>query len=102
VPRFADSSILQVFMGFAAAQGIANPRLDTLDTGLQINATTTGYVTGTRSVFDTHYAFFAGAAVVEFICICLIAPTCKSPAHTKHARRSVSFCIGFRLVWIMC
>ena len=77
IPRNADSIILQVYMGLAAAQGIANPRLDTLDAGLQINATTTGHVTGARSVFDTHYAFFAGAAAVELICICLIAPTCK-------------------------
>lgn len=39
------------------------------------HATTTGEVTGVRSVFRTTYAYFAGAVVLELMCICLIAPT---------------------------
>lgn len=42
---------------------------------MKVNATTTGYVTGTWSVFHTDYGFFAGAAIVQLICICLVAPT---------------------------
>lgn len=56
-----DHFALQVLLGVTAARGVSDPRLDTLDPDLPINATTIGHITGVRNVFDTNYWFFLGA-----------------------------------------
>ena len=46
-----------------------------LDDGLPVRKTVTGYTTGKHPVFHTEYSFFAAAAAIELVCICLVAPT---------------------------
>lgn len=46
-----------------------------IDSGLEISSKVNGTVTGSQSVFDTDYAYFAGASIVELICIIFILPT---------------------------
>ena len=46
-----------------------------LDPGIAVNYSTTGYEVGSTSIFHTDYWFFLGAAVLELICIFLVAPT---------------------------
>ena len=46
-----------------------------LDEGLSINKTVTGVGNGHHNVFYTNYAFFAAAAIIEMVCLALIAPT---------------------------
>lgn len=58
-----------------AGHGEANPRLDTLDPGLEVNSAITGYLVGTQEVYHTNYWWFLGAAIFVIVCIALIAPT---------------------------
>ena len=46
-----------------------------IDPGLPINTTATGYLQGDHNVFQTDYKFFVIAAIVELVCIALVAPT---------------------------
>lgn len=40
-----------------------------------VHVTVDGFPFGKQDVFRTHYAFFIAAAVVEIVCILLVAPT---------------------------
>ena len=46
-----------------------------LDSGLSVNTTATGYLTGQQNIFHTNLHWFAAAAAVEALCIALILPT---------------------------
>ena len=48
-----------------------------LDAGLadQVNTTVLGHLVGDHNVFRTNYWWYFAAALVEVVCICLIAPT---------------------------
>jgi hypothetical protein len=73
-----DLNKLMVLSGSLAASQNASYQAtlqSRLDPGLQFNTTATGYVRGTQPVFDTDYWFFFAAALVEVICIALVAPT---------------------------
>ena len=58
-----------------AGHGEANPRLDTLDPGLEVNSAINGYLVGTQQVYHTAYGWFVAAAIFVVVCIALIAPT---------------------------
>ena len=45
------------------------------DADLAVHTLVTGYPSGQTDVFHTEYSFFAAAAIVELVCILLIAPT---------------------------
>lgn len=66
---------LMVYTGMLAARGVAGPELETLDPGLSVKTTTLATIVGKQTVFHTNYWFFLAAALVEAICICLVAPT---------------------------
>lgn len=61
--------------GIASQNGALQPPFPVQNPNFPVNTTTTGYNYGTRSVFHTDYAFFAGAIIVQAVCIVLIAPT---------------------------
>ena len=64
-----------IYSGMLAAQGVDQPRLYTLDPGLEVNTQSTGYLVGMENRFSTDYTYFAAALIVEMVCIALIAPT---------------------------
>ena len=71
----ASYNKLMILGGMFAAKGVANPDLQSLDAGMQVNYTATGHPQDTRSVYHTNYWYFLGAALIEVICIALVAPT---------------------------
>ena len=64
-------------MMFNIGAGAAQQQLDesTLDPGVKVNTTTTGYRKGRHNVFQTDLRWFAAAAAVEAFCVVLILPT---------------------------
>lgn len=46
-----------------------------MDPDTPAQTTVEGYPFGKEDVFRTHYGFFVAAAVVELVCILLVAPT---------------------------
>lgn len=66
-----------VYFGALAAfedRAYLEPRMDPGYVDV-INTTITGHRVGNHEVFRTDYWFFLGAALVELVCICLVAPT---------------------------
>lgn len=66
---------LMLLLGAVVATQEASYLEKNLDAGVEVNATTTGYILGARNEFHTDYWFFLGAAIVEAVCILLVAPT---------------------------
>lgn len=61
--------------GMLASKYDASYLEDRMDDGLTVQKTVEGYLEGNHNVFDTNYSYFAAAAVIELVCIVLIAPT---------------------------
>ncbi|KAK3680947.1 hypothetical protein LTR37_021020 [Vermiconidia calcicola] len=59
----------------AAATTDASYLESSLDPGLTVNNSITGYLHDDQNVFDTNYWYFLAAALVEIICIALVVPT---------------------------
>lgn len=70
---------LMLYTGAHAAKESAEYLRANLDPGLTTHSTVPGYVFGHHDVYHADYWFFLAAAMVEFLCIVLIAPTCKRP-----------------------
>ena len=64
-----------VYAGALAALKDPSYLEQNMDPGLSANTTTTGYLVGDHNVFHTDYWFFLAAAIVEVVCIALVAPT---------------------------
>lgn len=71
-----DLNKLMFVTGVYAAMHEDHAWLETrLDPGLPLNTTVIGSVLGHHNVFETHYNWFIGAAIVEIVCILLVLPT---------------------------
>ena len=46
-----------------------------MDSDLPVNYTTIGSIQAQHNIFNTDYSYFAGAALIEIVCILLILPT---------------------------
>lgn len=67
---------LMVYFGYFAGQNVLkDPNHGRMDPGLPVQTVTTGYPSGHEDVYHTDYWFFFGAAVLELICVALVAPT---------------------------
>ena len=72
---------LMVYMGaYSATGGVGGDAYmpyvkANMDAGVHVKNTVTGYRQGSHNVFQTNYYFFLAAAIIEFVCIALIAPT---------------------------
>ena len=64
-----------VYIGAAAATEDEAYLSEHMDAGLSAQTSITGYLHGDHNVFHTAYWYFAGAAIVEVVCIALIGPT---------------------------
>ena len=71
----ASLNKLMVYAGAYAGTRDPSRLVGTLDPGLEVNSTITGYLVGDQNVFHTEYGFFVAAAIVELVCILLILPT---------------------------
>lgn len=78
----ASLNKLMVYFGSLAGRNIVNnaEALDStgvgqMDPDTPAVTTVEGYPFGKQDVFRTHYGFFVAAAVVELVCILLVAPT---------------------------
>ena len=71
----AELNTLMVRAGLEASKQDPAYLKSRLDQGVEFQTTTTGYLTGTESVYHTDFAFFAAAMVVELVCVALVAPT---------------------------
>ncbi len=72
------SSMNKAMIYAAALAVVQNGTADlerAIDPGTKIDYSITGYQYGMHSVFHTDWWYFGGAAVVELLCIALIAPT---------------------------
>ena len=68
---------LMVYIGAVAAQESEDYLRSHLDEGLTAQSTTSGHVLNNHEVYHADYWFFLAAALVELVCIALVAPTCK-------------------------
>jgi hypothetical protein len=61
--------------GLAALQYSQADLKARMDEGLSINKTVIGQLEGVHNVYHTDYFFWMAAAIIEVVCIALIAPT---------------------------
>lgn len=66
---------LGFYTGALAASENASYAASRMDAGLSVHSTATGYRIGPHNVFHTDYWFFLVAALVDLVCITLVAPT---------------------------
>lgn len=71
----AEFNKLMVRAGASATRRSHSYLESHLDPHIGYNTTIIGSLTGTQNVFETWYAYFVGAAIVEIMCIALVLPT---------------------------
>lgn len=63
-----------LYIGALAGKRIAEGHdLEPMDPGHPVRTTVTAFPEGNKDVFRTHYAFFIAAAMVELVCVLLVA-----------------------------
>lgn len=71
----SDMNRAMIYLGWLALNNVAQPNLTTLDPGVKVDTTVKGQVTGYHTIYRTNYWYLFGAALVELVCIALVAPT---------------------------
>ena len=66
---------MMVYTGVKAASENTTYLDAAMDSGWPVNTTTVGAIVGNRNVYKSEFRFFIAAAVIEFVCIILVAPT---------------------------
>ena len=66
---------MMVYTGVKAASENSTYLDAAMDLGWPVNTTTVGAVVGNHNVYKSEFRFFIAAAVIEFVCIILVAPT---------------------------
>ena len=74
-----DYNRLMVYTGALAARSDVPDLESRLDPGIIVNTTIVGTLDGSHNVFKTDYWYFLGAAILELVCVALIAPTLVNP-----------------------